>query len=872
MRALQLHYTSCRRGQAAGAGFQTRALTPGILPDEVREIERRGLYRPPRDAPQEPTPEQIEADLPRALRFYTLESGRRALTRSGYAGRDYSGRWGNYFAHTLVFEGDVPPIWPVDFYEWEGWVDRLAPADDTEAEPAPLSPVDLAEVAPGESFSLEDLQAFLREQPGRTRLLERMARAALLHAESGRPVVVRDTPLNGLYWIACAQKLFPPRHALHLSFSSYQYDARGAALLNATAGETDFTFGETERQYQFQVFDLVTGAHSDVPDADDDHPAFAARWLAEDPARLDAFIEFTGLFGHGRPDGELDHAARLFHLSSGGEGELSGPQLSGMLDFVRRHTLPAARGRVLGTVLQAARQGGGEGWAPEDHGRLVAFLAGEARASGEPAHRGLALAAWRSLLERRVLAGGEGAAAAAEGWRQVRAAFADAPDALEDGVLEPSLWERATPRLHALPPEVPALLLRVVADVLAARGEDALEPAREVVAALLQGLLRAAGDAPRATRLALEALRGAGLGPGALADACRLLAAAAAAEPPGSPARAAPAAVGAGLGEVLGSMPAEGAAGVRAALDGDAGGWRVLYGEWGWMLARSDDPAADFCRYRAEVLDRHPGYARACRGAVMASLLERLPDGRAGKVALEWLRTGELGALPPERRAGAVARAAGAVPLDDASPAALQRARQVAAAAAEAGVALRPDLPRLLEALAAARARAGGVEALGLEGVAPALEGIDAAGYARFVDGFLPAALDRVHNRREHGLVLAATYRAEHHDPFAGAYRAWFRSPPVGRPAEPLRVALKFWLAFDGEAGAQLASLAPLGEEESVRALADMEPEAVGRVRRDLRPSGDALARWERWEAAVEERRRGPLARLGQWGRSLFGR
>ena len=69
-----------------------------------------------------------------------------------------------------------------------------------------------------------------------------------------------------------------------------------------------------------------------------------------------------------------------------------------------------------------------------------------------------------------------------------------------------------------------------------------------------------------------------------------------------------------------------------------------------------------------------------------------------------------------------------------------------------------------------------------------------------------------------------------------------------------------------------MASLAELAEEECVRALAAMEPEAVGWLRDELRPSGDVLERWERWKAAAEERRRGPLARLGRWGRSIFGK
>ncbi|HET7232063.1 MAG TPA: hypothetical protein VFJ16_18800 [Longimicrobium sp.] len=871
MNALQLHYTSCRRGQAAGAGFQTRARTPGILPGELREIERRGLYRPPRNAPQEPTPEQIEAELPRSLRFYTLESGRRALTRTGYVGQDYSGRWGNYFAHTLVFEGEAPGIWPVDFYEWEGWVDRLTPAADTEAEPAPLPPVDLAEIAPAESFTLDELRAFLREDPGRAALLEKMGRAVVLHAENGRPVLIRDTPLNGLYWIACVQKLFPPRHALNLGFSSYQYDGRAAAVLNATAGETDFTFGETERRYQFQLFDLDTGVQSEVPDGDGDHPALAVRWLVDDPALLDGFIEHTALFTHDQPDGELAHAARLFHLSRGGEGGLTGAQLSGMLEFVQRHTLPQARGHVLEMVLRAARGARGVGWGPGDHARLAAFLAGEARASGEPAHRSLAFAAWRSLLERCVLAGGGGTAEAGETWGEVRAAFEGADDELEAAVLDPALWETALPRLDGLAASVPALLLSVVATTLAGGGEASLERAAEVHATLLEALLRATADARAATRVALETLGGAGMGPGALAEACRVLAAAAAAaaQPAGSAARAAPAAVGAGLGDVLASASPSHARCVRAALD-DAAGARVLYGEWAAILAASRDPLADYRRYLGAVLDRHPGYARACRGAVMASLLERLP-GEAGEgVALEWLRSGELAALPPERRAAAVERAASAVAVEPPSPEALQLARDVARAAAAAGVALRPDRPRLVEALAALGTKGRELPNLELGGVGAALEGIDEAAYERFLDGFLLAALDCAHSRAEHRAVLGALYRTEHHGTFAGRYRDWFRAPRKGRLAEPFRVAIKFWLRYDREVGADgLAALAQLGEQECVRALAAMEPETVRSMRRELRLSGEPLDRWRTWEDDAEARRRGPLARLG---RILFGR
>jgi hypothetical protein len=85
-------------------------------------------------------------------------------------------------------------------------------------------------------------------------------------------------------------------------------------------------------------------------------------------------------------------------------------------------------------------------------------------------------------------------------------------------------------------------------------------------------------------------------------------------------------------------------------------------------------------------------------------------------------------------------------------------------------------------------------------------------------------------------------------------------------------VAVKLWLLFDADAFPGLAPVSGMAEQECLRALAEMEPEAGGWLRRELHLQGEGIARWERWEAAVEERRRGVVARLGRWGRGLFGR
>ena len=127
---LQLHYTSSRYGLSGHPGFQTRAISSAVRPEEQRMIERMGIYQPPRDCPVEPNREQINELFPVAYRSAYLETGRLALVRSVYVGQDYTGRWGNYFAHAILFDKLPKAYWPVDLYEWEGWINGLNENED----------------------------------------------------------------------------------------------------------------------------------------------------------------------------------------------------------------------------------------------------------------------------------------------------------------------------------------------------------------------------------------------------------------------------------------------------------------------------------------------------------------------------------------------------------------------------------------------------------------------------------------------------------------------------------------------------------------------------------------------------------------------
>lgn len=861
MKALQLHYTSCRRGQSGSAGFQTRTLSPGIRPDEQREIERRGVYRPPRNTRPDPGEEEIARDFPRALRSYPLDSGRQAVTRAGYVGRDYSGRWGNFFAHTLVLEnGELPVPWPIDLYEWAGWKEGLKLEEDTEEAPAPLPAVDLGSFVAADSFGLEELASFLREAPGRVELLARMGRAVLLGRESSRALVVRDTPLNGLYWIACLQKILPPLHAAALSASTYQDDPRGCADLNATTGETDFTFDEAERRYRFFEFDLTTGVSSEVPDSADDYPAVAARWMSEDPERLGRFYTFFRLFDHREPEPALIFALRLFELSESDAAAPGGDQLAGMIAFASRHARPEGRIALLEALGRAVDLPCGLPRA-EDYDPLIRFLASGARETGRPEHRSLVFRAWASLLRSHLLARGSGLAAAEASWSYLRREMGTYLAELAAIVLAEPVWRDPGSTLARLSTEALVFLLRATwASLELARrlppweqGEaqailaSLAAPGRDLIAtsqAVLSAVPQEAEPLLTVSRRLRDLLVGGGV-----------------------ERRNASAGIGRALGQSLAPLEPAAAALIRGRLEGD-GEWDLLFGEWLQLADHSESPESAFAAYRKSVLARLPRYEEIGFPWIAGSLLQRLPAERQSALAVDWLRGGEIQRLPAELAVGCVAHANRKVSLDPKDRGGDETAQLVSEAAHRYRVALRPDRSLLRRALVAVGTPGGNSRDLSLESLRSSLSELSAEEHGAFLDEFLLPALEKVGSQREHQQVLLAA-AGNRPELLGQRYLTFFKARRKASWPESLHGALRFWLSLESSSaptgGGDMSVLEKDGRAGLLLALEKLKPEELAGVEEKLRRArieGTARRRWQEMVASLQARKRNPLRRL----------
>jgi hypothetical protein len=305
--AWQLHYTSARRGPTGRAGFQFVAETPG-LPDGVRAAVTPYLsYRPPPDAPTSPDDAELGA-FPVSF-LYDRVDGRSLLLRCRYLGRDYSGRYGNFFAHAVVADpGELEGLRPAELWHaplWTPW-----PAQDDRL-------AELEELTPDDALSPEALAGWLAssgpDDPHGT--LGRLTDAAALVLERGhgRVVLIADEVETIARWIALITYSLPVGTAARLTFTTYSADPDGAA--QCLVGTTTGVWSATRTQATDTVAVHVgQGFGKDAPRPSLFGRTVAACWRDADFAGLDCLGELALLDRDEGGPAALERAAALVAL------------------------------------------------------------------------------------------------------------------------------------------------------------------------------------------------------------------------------------------------------------------------------------------------------------------------------------------------------------------------------------------------------------------------------------------------------------------------------------------------------------------------------------------------------------------------------
>jgi hypothetical protein len=214
--AWDLRYTSAEHGPTGRSGFQFVASSPGTPAEVTRAVTPYMAYRPPPDAPSAPGPEEL-AGFPTAL-AYAREGDHAIVVRCRYTGRDYSGRFGNFFGHAVVASPqEMEGLRPIELWESPVWT---GPAGQT------------PDLVPGAAFDPESLIAWL----GRENACDRLA--AVLDAVTtalagghGRVVLVAEDTGLIARWIALVSYSLPAGLAARMSFTTYTADPESAPQL-----------------------------------------------------------------------------------------------------------------------------------------------------------------------------------------------------------------------------------------------------------------------------------------------------------------------------------------------------------------------------------------------------------------------------------------------------------------------------------------------------------------------------------------------------------------------------------------------------------------------------------------------------------------
>ncbi|MFI0370776.1 GTPase-associated protein 1-related protein [Actinomadura sp. 1N219] len=251
----QLYYTSCRTGLSGYAGYQFNAVTPGVSPEVMHEVEAVSSYEPPGTLGHSPTPEQIEG-CPVNLCF--VPGPEPIVANVAFTGTDYSGRFGNYFAHALVpasggmWRGPLP----IELWKAPLWTREAVADTDLPRLPGPL---------PTGPLRRDAVDRFLDGTPRRRllpALLAAVERAAL---DEERSVVILAADDDEVAcWIAAVSFLLPPPMVAKVSFATYQFRpsySRHHVIGTVPGAE----IVADERAFAgFFLFDFTTGEASEV--------------------------------------------------------------------------------------------------------------------------------------------------------------------------------------------------------------------------------------------------------------------------------------------------------------------------------------------------------------------------------------------------------------------------------------------------------------------------------------------------------------------------------------------------------------------------------------------------------------------------------
>lgn len=214
MEALQYIYTSWKNGDSTEKGYMIYSRSEGISESECTAIKDAMQYLAPKELTLTPTPQEIADIFPYAFSYFVLPTGRGCVAQSTYLGKDYSGRYGNYIIHALIFDINDLPCRPAEFFA-EPYIKTAMTQEELDA-PSPVPPLPPLHISEYASvINDEQLNEFLFDKEDEFAQLISMI---LVSQDAGIPFYLNDSRENLVLWAAAVQRILPSRLAKKFMF------------------------------------------------------------------------------------------------------------------------------------------------------------------------------------------------------------------------------------------------------------------------------------------------------------------------------------------------------------------------------------------------------------------------------------------------------------------------------------------------------------------------------------------------------------------------------------------------------------------------------------------------------------------------------
>lgn len=280
MAILQHYYTSC-----TNKGFQTNAVSEGLDDETTRLLIRIGLYIPPVSMPSQPTKDELKL-FPVSFTYSILYDTKFVITNSVYKGQDYSGRYGNYFSHSLItdaFDSAIQNFLPIRLWGSDIWA-----TEETQSNELPS----LENLDYGSLINWENIMNFLISE-SRLESLPYMLTAVIEGLKINKRTIIVDSNTNIALWIGAITSLLPRSLAKRVTFTTYNKNPYSTdVLICGTTADSDFHFLDREVNHEYFVFDFERNLFSEIKDINPFAAIIYGQLKENNLQKLSAFSKF----------------------------------------------------------------------------------------------------------------------------------------------------------------------------------------------------------------------------------------------------------------------------------------------------------------------------------------------------------------------------------------------------------------------------------------------------------------------------------------------------------------------------------------------------------------------------------------------------